>query len=144
MNKNPFEFECKSHVWSKREYHKTCLTCGVYGWKNRETGELEPAGFRGAEPLKCLKARVPSHPLCQLSVRSFNGLMNYELTNKDDVRSLLDSGQFPYIRNFGFKSVVEIANWSGSMTSPKTLKNTYYKNYTKLHAEWVLKHGIVQ
>ena len=118
--------------------------CGVSFWKNHVTGELEPCGFRGTRPLQCLKASDPFHPMCQLSVRSFNGLMNHEMANKDEIRSLLDSGKFPYIRNFGRKSLTEIANWCGATTSPKTLHNTYLKNYVTLHAEWVLKNGIVQ
>jgi hypothetical protein len=144
VNKKPFEFDCKNHEWSNHRYDRTCLMCGVSCWKNRDTGELEPGGFRGTRPLQCLKASDPFHPMCQLSVRSFNSLMNHEMTNKDEIRSLLDSGKFPYIRNLGGKSLTEIATWCGATTSPKTLHNMYLKNYVTLHAEWVLNRGIIQ
>ena len=113
-----------------------CLTCGVSGWTNRETGEIEPAGFRGPKPLKCLKASMPSHPMCQLSVRSFNCLMNEGLTNKEEILSLINSGKFPYTRNCGRKTLIEIANWCGSKRKPKTLIKKYLGAYEVRHAEY--------
>ena len=140
MNKNLFEIICKNHKWSNQEWIclkcGACLTCGVSGWTNPETGEIEPAGFRGPKPLKCLKASNPSHPMCQLSVRSFNCLMNKELTNKEEILSLIKSGKFPYTRNCGHKTLIEIANWCGSKSRPKTLIKKYLEAYKVRHAEY--------
>lgn len=131
MNKNPFE--CENHMWSNHEHDKTCLTCGVYGWKNYVTGELEPGGFRGPQPLACLKASNPSDPRCELSVRSFNVLMNVGLKSKDEVRDHIVSGKLSAkkTRNLGKLSMKELIHWSGINIVNPTFSNgtvVKYKN----------------